>query len=357
MINMFQGKRNHLYGIGLCIISAFLAIYLSKLIGVSLLGFKKSPLSPIIFAILLGLIINNFNSKIIKLEPGFKFCIQYLLKLGIIFLGIRLSLVDFLQYGSKSLAIIIPCIISSIIIVTLLKDKFKVSNNLSLLIAVGTSICGATAIVALAPSINAKKTEITYAIANITVFGLLAMFLYPIIANLVFIQESLPIGLFIGSSIHETAQVAGSAMIYAEQYSNQEVIGVATVTKLVRNTLMVFVIPYLAHRSLNNNNSKTNISSIFPFFIIGFIAFGLFRTFGDYYFLNINITQLENWKYIISIIKKLAELLLIIAMAAVGYNTNFKYFKELGIKPFYLGFIAASIVGCVSMLMIKLVIV
>jgi len=66
---------------------------------------------------------------------------------------------------------------------------------------------------------------------------------------------------------------------------------------------------------------------------------------------------LENWSYIISIIKKSAELLLIIAMAAVGYNTNFKYFKELGINPFYLGFIAASVVGCVSIFMIMLVFV
>ena len=180
------------------------------------------------------------------------------------------------------------------------------------------------------------------------------MFLYPLVANLIFSQNSIPIGLFIGSSIHETAQVAGSAMIYAEQYSNQDVIGIATITKLVRNTLMVFVIPFLAHRSLSRKNSPS-ITSIFPYFIIGFIAFGLFRTLGDYYFSNYNNVVLENWNYIISIIKKSAELLLIIAMAAVGYNTNFKHFKELGVKPFYLGFIAASIVGCVSIITISLV--
>jgi len=349
-------KESYL-GIFICMITALFAITLSDIIGINLLGFKKSPLSPIIFAIIIGLIISNLTMHTVKFEHGFKFCIKYLLKLGIIFLGIRISLLDFLQYGSKSLIVVIPCILTSILIITILKDKFNVSHNLSLLIAVGTSICGATAIVALAPSINAKKTEITYAIANITVFGLLAMFLYPLLANLIFSQNSIPIGLFIGSSIHETAQVAGSAMIYAEQYSNQEVIGIATITKLVRNTLMVFVIPYLAHRSLSENNSKTNISSIFPYFIIGFIVLGLFRTLGDYYFSNYNISVMENWDYTISIIKKFAELLLIIAMAAVGYNTNFKYFKELGVKPFYLGFIAATIVGCVSMLMIRLLFV
>jgi uncharacterized integral membrane protein (TIGR00698 family) len=224
------------------------------------------------------------------------------------------------------------------------------------LIAVGTSICGATAIVALAPSINAKKIEITYAIANITVFGLLAMFIYPIVANLVF-SNDLSVGLFLGSSIHETAQVAGSGLIYAEQYSRQDVVGIATLTKLVRNTLMVIVIPYLAHRSLSNNNTKPNVSTIFPYFIIGFIVFGLVRTFGDYYFLTQNDSIINNWNLIIQYIKKLAEFLLIIAMAAIGYNTNFKHFKKLGIKPFYLGFIAASMVGLISISIIGLLIV
>jgi uncharacterized integral membrane protein (TIGR00698 family) len=340
----------------LCIITAITAIYLSNYVGITLLEFKKSPLSPIIFAILLGLIINNITIRLVKLEPGFQFCIKYLLKLGIIFLGIRLSLLDFVLYGSKSLIVIIPCILCTIIIISLLKNKFDVSENLSLLIAVGTSICGATAIVALAPSINAKKIEITYAIANITVFGLLAMFIYPIVANLVF-SNDLSVGLFLGSSIHETAQVAGSGLIYAEQYSRQDVVGIATLTKLVRNTLMVIVIPYLAHRSLSNNNTKPNVSTIFPYFIIGFIVFGLVRTFGDYHFLTQNDSIINNWNLIIQYIKKLAEFLLIIAMAAIGYNTNFKHFKKLGIKPFYLGFIAASMVGLISISIIGLLIV
>ncbi len=348
--------KSTISGIILCLITALLAIYLSDLVGMGLLGFEKSPLSPIIFAILLGLIINNMTVNLIKLEPAFKFCIKYVLKLGIIFLGIRLSLLDFVQYGSNSLIVIIPCILSSIIIITLLKDKFDVSENLSLLIAVGTSICGATAIVALGPSINAKKTEITYAIANITVFGLLAMFFYPFIANNVF-SNDLSIGLFLGSSIHETAQVAGSGLIYAEQYSRQDVVGIAMLTKLVRNTLMVIVIPYLAHRSLSNNNTKPNVSTIFPYFIIGFIVFGLVRTFGDYYFLNQNDSVINNWNLIIYYIKQSAEFLLIISMAAIGYNTNLKYFKKLGIKPFYLGFIAASMVGLISISIIGLLIV
>ncbi|SVE34962.1 uncharacterized protein METZ01_LOCUS487816, partial [marine metagenome] len=188
-------RRNKAVGIMMSMITAIIAIILSNFIGTNVLGFEKSPISPIIFAILIGLLFNNFWNRLEKFEFGFQFCIKYLLKLGIIFLGIRLSLFDFLQYGSKSLIVIIPCIVSSIIIIFFLKDKFQVSENLSLLIAVGTSICGATAIVALAPSINAKKTEITYAIANITVFGLLAMFLYPVLSNMIFSVNDLSVGL------------------------------------------------------------------------------------------------------------------------------------------------------------------
>ena len=106
-----------------------------------------------------------------------------------------------------------------------------------------------------------------------------------------------------------------------------------------------------------NNNTKQNVSTIFPYFIIGFIVFGLARTFGDYYFTTYKNLSLDNWKLVIGFIKKSAELLLIIAMAAVGYNTNFRYFKELGIKPFYLGFIAASMVGLISISIIGLLIV
>ena len=350
-------KKDVSLGIIVSLATAILSIIISDFIGISLLEFRKSPISPIIIAIMVGLLLNNVLPGVSNYSKGYKFCVNYLLKFGIILLGIRLSLFDFIQYGSKSLLVIIPCIFCVIILIDSLKDKFNVSTNLALLIAVGTSICGATAIVALAPSINAKKTEITYAIANITIFGLLAMFLYPIIANIVFANNDLGVGLFLGSSIHETAQVAGSSMIYAEQYLKQDVVGIATLTKLVRNTLMVFVIPFLAHRSLSSTSKNHKITSIFPFFIIGFLIFGLIRTIGDYYFTTNNTYGSIQWDLIILYIKKTAEFLLIIAMAAVGYNTNFKYFKDLGIKPFYLGFIAASTVGIISMLVITIAII
>ena len=347
-------NKNTLVGLFICVITALLSIHISNYIGIDLLGLKKSPISPIIIAILLGSIASNSIKRIQSYTDGYLFSIKYLLKLGIIFLGIRLSISDILIYGSQGLFVIIPCIVISIFIVRKLRDYFQVSDNLSLLIAVGTSICGATAIVALAPAINAKKEEISYAIANITIFGLIAMFLYPLLAFTVFNDNSIAVGLFLGTSIHETAQVAGSGMIYAEQYENPTVLDIATVIKLVRNTMMVILIPLLAYQAKKESRmqNKIKIGSIFPYFIIGFLAFGFIRTIGDQFEYLIGS---ELWNNFVYNIKSSAEILLVIAMSGVGYNTNLVKFKNLGLKPFYLGFIAAISVGIVSFSIIYLI--
>ena len=347
-------SKNTIIGLFICAITAILSIQISNYIGIEVLKIEKSPISPIIIAIILGSLISNSLKNINYYADGFTFSIKYLLKLGIILLGIRLSVSDILIYGSQGLFVIIPCIVISIFIVTNLRNYFQVSDNLSLLIAVGTSICGATAIVALAPAINAKKEEISYAIANITIFGLIAMFLYPLLAFTLFNNDSLAVGLFLGTSIHETAQVAGSGMIYAEQYENPSVLDIATVIKLVRNTMMVIVIPFLAYQAKKDSSreNKINIISIFPYFIIGFLAFGVIRTIGDQFEYQIGS---ELWNNFVHNIKFLAELLLIIAMSAIGYNTKIDKFKNLGLKPFYLGFIAAISVGIVSFSIIYLI--
>ena len=340
--------KNLFLGIILCVLTAIISVEISNDIGKNLFGFEKSPISPIIIAIIIGIIFSNLNISLISdLKSGYDFCIKRLLKLGIILLGIRLSFLDLIQYGFKAFIIVVPCIIITIILVNTLTNTFKISEKLSLLIAVGTSICGATAIAALAPSINAKKTEITYAIANITVFGLFAMFFYPMISNSIFLNDSLLVGLFLGSAIHETAQVAGSAMIYSTQYENQDVIGIATITKLIRNTLMIFVIPYLAQKAVLHNKKFNKTVDIFPYFVLGFIIFGFIRTIGDYLYRDIYF-----WKKCIRITNYTAEFLLITSMSAVGFNTSYNKFKKLGLKPFAIGFIAASTVGISSVLII-----
>lgn len=353
ILNMYKV----LPGILVSFIIALSGIYLSSFIGVDILNLQKSPISPIMLSIIIGLIIGNIFTIPKIFSEGINFSLKFILRLGIICLGIRLGLLDILKIGLVGVPLIIACIIISILIVNFLCKVLNVSEKMGSLIAVGTSICGATAIVATSPAINANKEEVTYAIANITIFGIIAMLLYPFLAHYLFNGDELAIGLFLGTSIHETAQVAGAGLIYSEQFNSPQTMDIATITKLVRNISMVVVIPVISYLYLNKKNiSEKNVSpsilSIFPIFIIGFIFMGVIRSIGDY---GINNTQLaygifeENrWSQIIYMIRSLAEYSLAIAMAAVGISTNLISLKSLGIRPFYVGFSAALCVGLVS---------
>ena len=114
--------KNILMGILLCILTASLSIKFSDIVGKNLFRLEKSPVSPIIIAIIIGMVFSNLNNSfILRLKPGYDFCIKRLLKLGIIFLGIRLSFIDLVQYGSKALIVVIPCILIKVI-------KYKIQN-------------------------------------------------------------------------------------------------------------------------------------------------------------------------------------------------------------------------------------
>ena len=164
------------------------------------------------------------------------------------------------------------------------------------LIAVGTGICGASAIVATAPAIDAKKEEVTYAIGVITVFGIIAMLSYPFLAHFIFDGDELFIGLFLGTSIHETSQVAAAGLIYDQQFNSPETLNVATVTKLIRNTFLVILIPLFAFLYNRGELKGQNYSvlSIFPYFVIGFIGMIVVRNIGDQLF-TINSNTYDIW--------------------------------------------------------------
>ncbi len=343
-------------GILISFIIAYSGIYLSGFIGNEILNLNKSPISPIMLSIIIGLLLGNILKIPSIFLPGIKFSLKFILRLGIICLGIRLGLLDILKIGIIGIPLIIACIVISILLVNYFCKLLNVSSKMGSLIAVGTSICGASAIVATSPAINADKEEVTYAIANITIFGILAMFLYPFLGNYLFNGDELSIGLFLGTSIHETAQVAGAGLIYAEQYNSPKTMDIATITKLVRNISMIVVIPFVSYlylkQNINQKNSKPSILSMFPLFIVGFIIMGLIRSTGDYGIQNndqaFGIFSNNQWQLIIDYIKLLAEYSLAIAMAAVGISTNLLSLKSLGIKPFYVGFSAAVCVGFVS---------
>jgi len=314
----------------------------------------KSPISTVLIAILLGILMGNAFTPRPGMMIGLDFTQQYILKLGIIFLGIRLSFADFIMFGSIAIPLIIICILGVLILIKLLIKKVPISSKMSYLIAIGTSVCGATAIVATAPVINAKKSEVAYAIANITLFGVIAMLLYPYFAEWYFDNKALNVGLFLGTSIHETSQVAAAGLIYDQQFNNPETLNVATVTKLIRNTFLVILIPLFAflYNRGEFKGQKYSIFNIFPYFVLGFIGMIIVRNLGDQLYPTESNNH-EIWVNLIEYLKILATVFLTMAMAAVGISINLSELKSMGYKPFVVGLIAAVTVGIISLIYIE----
>ena len=334
------------------IILAFVLYTLSQgfnnIIGTELLGYEKSPISTAMIAILLGMFFGNVFSIRESFVRGLHFTQKNILKLGIICLGIQLKPFEFLEFGAIAIPLIVICIISVLVVIKLLTNKLKIPRNMAYLISIGSTVCGTTAIMATAPVIGAKKNEISYAIANITFFGIISMLIYPYFANFYFNGEPLLIGLFLGTSIHETAQVAAAGLIYDQQFNSPETLNIATVTKLIRNTFLIIMIPlfaYLYNRG-QSKEKKYSIINIFPYFVLGFVAMIIIRNVGDQIFITNNS---EFWLGTVDGIKSLSKIFLTMAMAAIGMSTNLRDIKSMGYKPFVVGFVGMATVGIVCL--------
>lgn len=345
-------------GLILALILAFAGQYLSKFIGIDLMGLPKSPVSAIMMAIILGIIIRNTISLPATFQPGIRFGLVRVLRLGIVLLGIRLSLGEVGAIGLQALPVIFGVVASALIIVTYFSKKLGLSAKLGTLLAVGTSICGATAIVATAPTIAAKDDEVAYSVACITLFGVVAMLVYPFAAHWFFGDDVFASGLFMGTSVHETAQVAGAGLVYQQYYGDPQALDVATVTKLVRNLGMLLIIPLMAvlyHRNSSDGTEAPKWYTMIPLFVVGFACMSLIRTVGDMGDLAFGFISPEHWNAIVKHTKEIAEICLAVAMAAVGLGTSIKGLRDIGMKPLAMGLFSALLVGGVSVALIMLI--
>ena len=339
------------------IVLAFVLYTLSQgfnnIIGIEILGYDKSPISTAMIAILLGIFFGNFFSIRESFQKGLDFSRDYILKLGIICLGIQLKPFEFLDFGKIAIPLIVICIISILIVIKLLIKKLKIPTRMAYLISIGSTVCGTTAIMATAPVIKANKNEVSYAIANITLFGILSMLIYPYFANFYFEGNSLFIGLFLGTSIHETSQVAAAGLIYDQQFNSPETLNIATVTKLIRNTFLIIMIPLFAFLYNRGQRKERNYSilNIFPYFVLGFIGMIILRNIGDQIFSTYNE---DSWIKTIEFIQISSKIFLTMAMAAIGLSTNLKDIRNMGYKPFIVGFVAMLTVGIISISTIEI---
>jgi uncharacterized integral membrane protein (TIGR00698 family) len=351
---------------------AWASIRLCTWIGCDLMGFSKTPISAVTTAILLGLILNNLLPLPQFLRPGFTFAVKKVLRLGIMMLGIRLSFYDALKLGLTGVPIVVGCILGALLVTALIGRWLKLPRRLSTLIAVGTSICGVSAVVATGPAIEAEDEEVAYAVAVITIFGILATFVYPYLAYNLFGGNPGAAGLFLGTSIHDTSQVTGAALIFGDTFGLPRAVDVATVTKLVRNVFMALVIPFAAlvysRRSAAESAEtgtqgaapgvRPRVTKLLPLFVLGFLGFALIRSIGDAGIQAggraFGLWDGAAWGAVHGWIKTWAVNLLVVALAGVGLSTSARILRGLGIKPFLAGLGAALCVGGISYALISL---
>jgi uncharacterized integral membrane protein (TIGR00698 family) len=360
--NRFPGL---LPGLLAAVLLAVASLWLSDFVGETLLGFDKTPISAVMLAILLGLIIGTLAPMPQVLRPGLSFSVKKVLRLGIILLGIRLTIFDVFRLGVYGVPIVLFCTAGALLVTTRFSHWLKLPERLGALIAVGTSICGVSAIVATGPAIEAEEEEVAYAVAVITLFGLAATIVYPYLAFAIFGGDTLDAGLFLGTSVHDTSQVVGAAAVYADIFSAPRTLDVATVTKLVRNVFMALVIPFMAfyysrraQRQGEVGGASTGVLKLLPLFVLGFLAMAAIRSIGDAGLeaggMAFGLWDRATWMGIVGTIKNWAQILMVVALAAVGLSTNFRAFKGLGTKPFLAGLAAALIVGILSFVAISL---
>ena len=308
----------------------------------------RHPLESVTIAILIGLFIRNFFSLPTLFHPGL---LKYetLLKSGIVFLGIGLSFYAVLAIGAKAVSLVVLCLLIAPLLFFFLGRRSGLPEKMNILIGIGTTICGSTAIAITAPVIEADGNDVSYAIATISLFGIAAMLLLPLFAGLLGLSNSI-FGLWAGTAIHATPQVVAAGYMYGEVAGQ-----VATVVKLTRNVFMapaVFLIGlwYLGKRLKGAQGlpKRTRYAKAVPLFLFGFLAFAMIRTIGD----RTTLIPPSDWRWLIDHINQLGKFLVLVAMAGIGLNTRLGAMRQIGAKPFMVGLITSVLLALISLLLI-----
>jgi uncharacterized integral membrane protein (TIGR00698 family) len=357
-------------GLALAAVVMLIADRIARVLGATLLRLegvdptgRASPISGISVAILLGLLAANTLGTAAVLKPGLAFAVRRMLRLGIILVGIRLSIFDVVKLGAWGVPVVALIIVVALVAATAIARAFGVSDRLGILAAASTAICGVTAALSVGPVIEAEESEVAYTVANVTLFGLAAMIGYPYLAHAVFGSSSGSVGLFLGTGIHDTSQVMGAALSYREIFRDETAFRVATVTKLTRNVFLVAVVPLLAYlhaRRTGHAGARIRLARLFPVFVLGFLAMAIVRSLGDASLASGGVAfGTWNGAAWAGVVKTVGETwgtaALAMAMAGVGLSTDLRKFRAMGLRPLYVGALSAILVAGLALALAALV--
>ena len=306
--------RKAIPGLLLSSMLAYLCVFIPK---ISLLS--QFHINSLIIAIVLGMFIKNIFPLPSIFEPGIRFAFKQVLRLAIVLLGFKLSLGDIGQIGGKGIFLVTVVTGGTLIFTGWLGKKIGLERSLAFLIGAGSSICGASAIAAVAPVIEARDQDIAFAVATVTIFGTFAMFLYPVLYHLLHLPDIF-YAVWAGSSIHEVAQVVAAGFAIGDQVGEY-----ATVVKLTRVLLVIPTIFIFGFQDAKKDSDKLFNKGTFPLFVFGFCAVVLINSFS--------------WipRDMAETLISLDNILMTVAMVGLGLGADFNKLKVVGLKPLYAG--------------------
>ena len=280
-----------------------------------------------VIAILAGMVITCFWTEKGTAESGIKWTSKIILQTAVVLLGFGMNLGVILQTGKQSLPIIISTISTSLIIAWLLRKVLNVPSNTSILVGVGSSICGGSAIAATAPVIDADDTEVAQAISVIFFFNVIAAVLFPVLGN--------AFGVFAGTAINDTSSVTAAASTWDSMWNlGSETLNTAVTVKLTRTlaiipiTLVLSLIRAKSAAKDGKSSGKFSLKRAFPMFILYFIIAAVITTVC----MSLGVSA-----DVFAPLKELSKFFIIMAMAAIGLNSNVVKLVKSGGKPILLG--------------------
>ena len=302
-----------------------------------LLGKMFPVIGGAVIAIIAGMIVTMFWDNKGKAEPGIKWTSRVILQTAVVLLGFGMNLGVIFQTGKQSLPIIICTITTSLIIAWILQKALKVPANTSILVGVGSSICGGSAIAAAAPVIGADDDEIAQSIAVIFFFNVLAAIFFPILGKAIGFDtvNGESFGIFAGTAINDTSSVTAAASTWDSMWNlGSETLNKAVTVKLTRTlaiipiTLGLSLIQAKKRTKEGKQTTKFSLKRAFPMFILYFVIAAIITTVCVHMGVDAGVFQP---------IKELSKFMIIMAMAAIGLNSNVIQLIKTGGKPIIVG--------------------
>ncbi|MEF9922042.1 MAG: YeiH family protein [Anaerovoracaceae bacterium] len=305
-----------------------------------------------VIAIIAGMIVTLFFRNKSNYESGIKFVSKKILQWAVILLGFGLNLSVIFETGKQSLPIIIATITTSLVIAYVLHKIMHIPSNISTLVGVGSSICGGSAIAATAPVIDADDEEVAQAISIIFFFNVLAAVIFPILGAAIGFstQSGDAFGIFAGTAVNDTSSVTAAAATWDSMWGlGTATLDKAVTVKLTRTLAIIPITLILAFMRTKKEKSatgnKVSMKQIFPFFILYFMGASVITTVATGFGLDPSF---------FAPIKELSKFFIVLAMSAIGLNTNIVKLIKTGGKPLILGLCCWIGITCVSLLMQQL---